>query len=151
MHVVFGAYEGPIDAKPGEKVVFIGDCAEWKGKIDGKLVADPERVQGPLDEGSAHRAQPRHLREARRRQEQAQRRRDPIRGLPGQRRRAGARARHDRRTEESVLRSRRQALTFGRAYFGWKARVTMNKLQRKRYQQNGTFAQRGEAAPELES
>ena len=35
MHVVFGAYDGPIDAKPGEKVVFIGDCATWEGKIDG--------------------------------------------------------------------------------------------------------------------
>jgi uncharacterized protein (DUF362 family) len=38
LHVVFGAYRGPIDAKPGEKVVFIGDCANWEGKIDGKLV-----------------------------------------------------------------------------------------------------------------
>jgi uncharacterized protein (DUF362 family) len=38
MHVVFGAYEGPIDAKPGEKVVFIGDCATWEGDISGKLV-----------------------------------------------------------------------------------------------------------------
>src|SRR5690349_15933327 len=31
MHVVFGAYEGGIDAKPGERVIFIGDCTEWKG------------------------------------------------------------------------------------------------------------------------
>jgi len=38
MHVVFGAYEGPIDAKPGEKVVFIGDCATYEGKINDKLV-----------------------------------------------------------------------------------------------------------------
>jgi uncharacterized protein (DUF362 family) len=38
MHVVFGAYDGPIDAKPGEKVVFIGDCASWQGKINGELV-----------------------------------------------------------------------------------------------------------------
>ena len=38
LHVVFGAYEGPIDAKPGEKVVFIGDCATWEGPLDGKLV-----------------------------------------------------------------------------------------------------------------
>ncbi|HKA90341.1 MAG TPA: DUF362 domain-containing protein [Haliangiales bacterium] len=36
--VVFGAYRGPIDAKPGEKVIFIGDCANWEGHIDGKLV-----------------------------------------------------------------------------------------------------------------
>jgi uncharacterized protein (DUF362 family) len=38
MHVVFGAYDGPIDAKPGEKVVFIGDCATWEGKIGNDLV-----------------------------------------------------------------------------------------------------------------
>ncbi|KYG00564.1 FeS-binding protein [Sorangium cellulosum] len=39
MHVVFGAYEGPIDAKPGEKVVFIGDCATYKGKIGDQLIS----------------------------------------------------------------------------------------------------------------
>jgi hypothetical protein len=38
LHVVFGAYEGEIDAQPGEKVVFIGDCAKWEGKINDKLV-----------------------------------------------------------------------------------------------------------------
>src|SRR5262249_53516122 len=38
MHVVFGAYAGAIDAKPGEKVVFIGDCAKWEGRLDDKLV-----------------------------------------------------------------------------------------------------------------
>ena len=38
MHVVFGAYDGPIDAKPGEKVVFMGDCATWKGELGGELV-----------------------------------------------------------------------------------------------------------------
>lgn len=38
LHVVFGAYEGPIDAKPGEKVVFIGDCATWQGTLNDKLV-----------------------------------------------------------------------------------------------------------------
>ncbi len=38
MHVVFGAYEGPIDAKPGERVVFIGDCATWQGTLEGKPV-----------------------------------------------------------------------------------------------------------------
>lgn len=37
-HVVFGNYEGPIDHKPGEKVVFIGDCATWKGQLGGKDV-----------------------------------------------------------------------------------------------------------------
>jgi uncharacterized protein (DUF362 family) len=38
MHVVFGAYDGPIDAKPGEKVVFIGDCVKWEGSINDQPV-----------------------------------------------------------------------------------------------------------------
>ncbi|MFT3768793.1 MAG: DUF362 domain-containing protein [Minicystis sp.] len=38
MHVVFGAYEGPIDAKPGEKIIFIGDCAKWDGKVGDRLI-----------------------------------------------------------------------------------------------------------------
>lgn len=37
-HVVFGAYDGEIDAKPGEKVVFIGDCTTFDGDIAGKKV-----------------------------------------------------------------------------------------------------------------
>jgi uncharacterized protein (DUF362 family) len=39
LHVVFGAYAGPIDAAPGEKVLFIGDCATWGGEIDGAAVS----------------------------------------------------------------------------------------------------------------
>jgi uncharacterized protein (DUF362 family) len=38
LHVVFGNYQGKIDAKPGEKVVFIGDCATWKGNLGNELV-----------------------------------------------------------------------------------------------------------------
>jgi uncharacterized protein (DUF362 family) len=38
LHVVFGAYRGKIDAQPGEKVVFIGDCANWEGKLGDQLV-----------------------------------------------------------------------------------------------------------------
>lgn len=39
LHIVFGAYRGPIEAKPGEKVVFIGDCASWQGEIAGEFVS----------------------------------------------------------------------------------------------------------------
>ena len=35
MTIVFGAYRGPIETKPGEKVIFIGDCANWEGKLGG--------------------------------------------------------------------------------------------------------------------
>jgi len=39
LHVVFGDYRGEIDAKPGEKVVFIGDCATFDGRIGGEHVS----------------------------------------------------------------------------------------------------------------
>ena len=32
MHIVFGRYEGEIPAQPGEKVVFMGDCATFDGE-----------------------------------------------------------------------------------------------------------------------
>jgi uncharacterized protein (DUF362 family) len=38
-HIVFGKFEGEIPAKPGERVIFIGDCAEWKGKIGEQLIS----------------------------------------------------------------------------------------------------------------
>lgn len=41
LHVVFGAYRGPIDARAGERVLFIGDCANWEGKIGNEPVRIP--------------------------------------------------------------------------------------------------------------
>jgi hypothetical protein len=41
MTVVFGGYQGPIEAKPDDKVIFIGDCARWEGKICG----EPLRIE----------------------------------------------------------------------------------------------------------
>ncbi len=38
-HIVFGNYKGKINAKDNEKVIFIGDCTSFKGKISGKDIA----------------------------------------------------------------------------------------------------------------
>jgi uncharacterized protein (DUF362 family) len=38
VHIVFGAYQGAIPAKPDERVVFIGDCTSWNGDLAGKPV-----------------------------------------------------------------------------------------------------------------
>ncbi|HSO37272.1 MAG TPA: DUF362 domain-containing protein [Labilithrix sp.] len=38
IHLVFGKYDGPLEVGYGEKIVFIGDCVEWTGKIGGDLV-----------------------------------------------------------------------------------------------------------------
>ncbi len=38
-HIVFGDYDGEIDARPDERVVFIGDCTAFHGEIDGQAVS----------------------------------------------------------------------------------------------------------------
>jgi hypothetical protein len=149
MHVVFGKYDGQIPAKPGEKVVFIGDCADWKGELHGKPVAI-ENIYKERSTKDPH----------------AARGEDVFAKLAGAKKKLGSG--DVIRLEgcpvsvaEQVLAlvtigglknpyyDRKNMMTFTRAYFGWKARVTLNKLQRKRYQQNGAFGERGKAAPEL--
>ena len=53
LHLVFGRYEGVIPARAGEKVIFVGDCAEHHGNIAGQLVQISSRYvdraqQSPL-------------------------------------------------------------------------------------------------------
>ncbi len=38
MTFVFGAYRGPITPKPGEPVIFFGDCAQWHGELGGQEI-----------------------------------------------------------------------------------------------------------------
>lgn len=44
-HIVFGRYEGDLDVKEGERVIFVGDCAEYEGNIRGELVQVESRYQ----------------------------------------------------------------------------------------------------------
>jgi hypothetical protein len=150
LHVVFGKYDGGIDAKAGEKVVFIGDCADWKGELHGKPVAIESlyKERTTLDPHTA-RSQDIFAKLASAKNKLTG---DVIRleGCPVS-------------VAEQVLAlvsiagvknpyyDRANMVSFGRAYLGWKARVTLNKLQRKRYQQNGAFQERGQAAPEIAS
>ncbi|MDB4941292.1 MAG: Iron-sulfur cluster-binding protein [Labilithrix sp.] len=39
IHFVFGKYDGPVEVSYGEKVIFVGDCAEWEGTLGGQLVS----------------------------------------------------------------------------------------------------------------
>ncbi|HVV82790.1 MAG TPA: DUF362 domain-containing protein [Kofleriaceae bacterium] len=152
MHVVFGKYQGPIAAGPGEKVIFIGDCAEWKGQLQGKLVNIRSQYQdrSTLD--------PHHARHD-----------DIFKKLAVTTAKAAWNrgATHLRlggcpvSVAEQVLAlvsvgglnnpylDPKQSVQFTRSYLGWRSRVALNLLQRKRYQQDGPFAERGAAAPEL--
>ena len=38
LHVVFGDYRGEIPARRGEKVVFVGGCTTWRGRLGGREV-----------------------------------------------------------------------------------------------------------------
>lgn len=38
LHFVFGAYQGEIDLKKRERVIFCGDCATWKGELRGRPI-----------------------------------------------------------------------------------------------------------------
>jgi uncharacterized protein (DUF362 family) len=147
LHVVFGAYDGQIPAKPGEKVVFIGDCATWKGELHGKPIA-VESVYKPREAMDPHVA--------------------TMEDVFVKLAKAGAKLRGDVirlegcpvSVSEQVLAlvtighlknpffDPRMAGGFTRGYLGWKSRTLLNLLQRKRYQQNGPFAERGDAAPE---
>lgn len=152
LHVVFGKYEGPINAGPGEKVIFIGDCAEWQGNLQGKLVQirSTYRDRSTLDPHTAKHddifmklatTSGKHL---------ANRNASHLRleGCPVS-------------VAEQVLAlvnaaglknpytDKEQSGAFTRSYLGWRSRVVLNRLQRKRYQENGSFAERGQAAPEM--
>jgi len=149
MHVVFGAYAGGIDARPGEKVVFIGDCAAWKGTLAGK----PVEIRNIYKDRST--LDPHTITSE-----------DIFVKLAGARAKlAGDVVRLEGcpvSVAEQVLAllaaapaiknpylDRTNMLSFSRAYLGWKTRVALNRLQRRRYQQNGTFTERGQAAPDL--
>jgi hypothetical protein len=153
MHVVFGAYDGPIDAKPGEKVVFIGDCATWHGKLGDKVVSieslykdrstrDPYTakhsdiyakmgsVLGKLSKAKHEQ----HLR---------------LEGCPVS-------------VAEQVLAlvklggtknpyfATSEVVGFNRAYLSWRAVTAFKRLKGEAYQRQGA-AQRGDAKPEVKA
>jgi hypothetical protein len=152
LHVVFGAYRGPIDAKPGEKVIFIGDCANWEGQLDGKLVQIRSTYQdrGTKDPHHAKHSDiygkmvsvTRNIRSARR---------EPymrMQGCPVS-------------VAEQVLAivelggtknpyfDRSEAVGFNKAYITWRIVTAFKRLFGKKYQKAGPCP-RGGAMPEVE-
>lgn len=151
LHVVFGAYDGPIDAKPGEKVVFIGDCAKFEGRINDKLV----RVESLYKHRSTK--DPYHAKHddifakmvtvtaklAASRNDQTVR----LEGCPVS-------------VAEQVLAivglskiknpylAPDQVVDFNKAYLGWRGAQLANRLRGQKYQVHGPSS-RGDAAPEM--
>jgi len=151
VHVVFGAYDGPIPAGPGEKVVFIGDCATWSGTLAGKPVQirSTYKDRSTLDPHHAHHDDIfKKLATTTAKMATSHEPYLRLHGCPVS-------------VAEQVLTlvnlagvknpylDPQQIVEFGRSYLGWRSRVALNRLQRKRYQTNGAFRERGQAAPEL--
>lgn len=151
LHVVFGAYRGPIDARPGEKVVFIGDCAEWSGRL-GEHDVRIESTYQPRGAKDPHHARhadvyakmwslKRTLGEAAK---------APWVRLPGcpvsvaEQVLALASLGH---TKNPYL-DRRQGRAFTRAYVTWRAVTGVKRLFGQKYQVAGPCA-RGQARPEV--
>ncbi len=151
LHLVFGNYQGPIDWKEGERVVFIGDCAQWHGKLGGEQV-DVESVYQPRETKSPYHAKA-----------------DDIYGkMAGMAAKlTGARGKSHLRLQgcpvsvaEQVLMlvgsigaknpyfEKSQVVGFNKAYLAWRAATAARRLRGKPYQKAGP-TQRGEAKPEL--
>lgn len=153
LHVVFGGYDGPIDAKPGEKVVFIGDCAHWEGDVAGQPIKveslyrdrstkDPHEAKHTdvfvklLELGkqiSGAKKQP-HVR---------------LAGCPVSVMEqlmalvtlSGA---------NNPLFSPSEAIPFNKNYLAWKAKMVSRRLRGTPYQIHGNSS-RGEAAPDVDA
>jgi hypothetical protein len=151
LHVVFGAYDGPIDAKPGEKVVFIGDCARWSGSIAGDLVS-VESLYKDRSTKDPHKAEAGDI---------YSKILKVTKALHGQRH-----AQHVRlegcpvSVAEQVFAmvslgkaknpylEPSEAVRFNEAYLAWKGAMAVRGLKGQKYQQPGACA-RGEAAPRV--
>ncbi len=152
MHVVFGNYQGEIDAGPGEKVVFIGDCSQWEGTLGGDLV----QIRSSYTERSQK--DPHHIKH------------EDIykKMLKTNTKLARARKATHVRLEGCPVSVAEQALAlvglgklknpyldpaqaiaFNKSYLSWKGRTALNRIMGKKYQEHGAYADRGEAQTEL--
>jgi len=153
IHVIFGDYEGAIDAKPGEKLVLIGDCAQYKGTVGGQQIDERSRYRDrsrmdPRDatyEGTYAkivRVSSTMLRE----------RNSPVLRLKG----------CPVSVSEQLLTlvalgglknpylDPKQAIPFTSSYLSWKTRTTLNRLRGQPYNISG-FTERGAARPSQSS
>jgi uncharacterized protein (DUF362 family) len=149
MHVVFGNYQGGIDWKPGERVVFIGDCAQWKGKLGNEEVQienvyqprttlDPYTIQGE-DVVDKMVKTTKIMKQAERKVSLR------LYGCP-----VSVAEQVQVLVSLSGVKDPARSWDGATAYMGWKGRMLWKRLGGKKYQVHGP-TQRGEAAPEMKA
>lgn len=150
-HIVFGAYDGDIDANEGERVVFIGDCTSFAGevagqKVDIRSVYQHRRNTEPLDAKHTDmfaRMAKTNVKFLKERNEQV----IELRGCPVS-------------VAEQLLAlvslgglknpflDPAEATRFGSSYLSWRTQTAIKRLRREPYVRAGE-APRGEAATAL--
>jgi hypothetical protein len=151
IHLVFGHYKGPLDVSYGEKVIFVGDCCEWEGRIGGELVKVESlyRDRATLDpHHAAHKdVYARMLKMARKLREAKGRPYIRLEGCPVS-------------IGELILLlaelggiknpyfDRRQVVGFNAAYLAWRGSSLWKRVHGEPYQVSGDTL-RGAAKPEL--
>jgi uncharacterized protein (DUF362 family) len=151
IHVVLGAYSGPLDIGYGEKVLFVGDCVSFEGQIGGQVVqiGSKYRERSEIDPNQA-RHQDMYAKMLRVARQLQKAKHEPFIRLDG--------------CPVSVAElimvlcelggikspyfEPRIALSFNRAYLAWQAVRAAGFLSGEPYQVQG-FRERGEAAPDL--
>jgi len=152
IHVVFGAYDGPIPAKPDERVIFIGDCARYEGEIAGKLVKI-ESLYKDRSTKDPHEAK--HddifvkMATLTRKVADAARTKTPIRltGCPVSVAEQVLLLVATSDVRNPIL-DPENAWRFNKAYLAWRGTTAAQRLRGHRYQVHGP-SDRGEAAPEV--
>ncbi|HEY2517479.1 MAG TPA: DUF362 domain-containing protein [Polyangiaceae bacterium] len=151
MHLVFGNYKGPLDAAYGEKVIFVGDCCSWEGRLGSELVQIKSvyKDRATLDPHHARHKDvyARMAKMAAKLYEAKSRPYIRLEGCPVS-------------IGELILMlaelggiknpyfDRRQAVGFNLSYLEWRSTSLWKRLRGNPYQVAG-FTRRGEARPEL--
>jgi uncharacterized protein (DUF362 family) len=154
MHVVFGSYKGEIDAKPGEQVVFIGDCSEWKGELGGELV----QIRSTYTERSLkdpHTATNEDIfaKMLKTTTKIGKARSDAYIRLEG----CPVSVAEQALALISIGKLKnpyfdpKQAISFNKSYLGWRGKTALNRLMGKKYQEHGSYQCRGRAMPEIDT
>jgi uncharacterized protein (DUF362 family) len=149
MHVVFGNYQGQIDWHPGERVVFIGDCAQWSGMLGDESVEidsvyqprstlDPYTIQGEdlIDK---------QLKTAKLLKKAGGKTALRLLGCP-----VSVSEQVQLLVNLGGLKDPSRSWDGAKAYMGWKTKMLWKRLGGQRYQQHGP-TERGAAAPEMTS
>jgi uncharacterized protein (DUF362 family) len=151
IHLVFGHYDGPLELGYGEKVIFIGDCVEWEGKLGEELVQITSKYKdrASLDPHSAKHKDvyARMIKMARKLRELKTKPWIRLEGCPVS-------------VGELVLMlaelggiqnpyfDKRQVVGFNKAYLAWRTTSAYRRMMGQKYQVPGE-PERGEARPIL--